>query len=233
MRDSISLSPILSVQDIARAAALLYRTLTSAIFWRFVLAAAFFVLVHLAVASRPWELEVEWTAYFRLDRDRSVSEWFEYALLLTASLAAFSISRGHGAIAYRLLFVLFAFLLIDNSMRIHENIGQWLSEDRPHLAEMAFNLGVGAIFGLWGLFALARSDTPARALLIASGTILVAIAIFGIAVDTVHGRYFPNGRIHSILVIVEDGGEMIGVAYLCAMVLVARRAFREVGIAPS
>ena len=60
---------------------------------------------------------------FRLDRDGSLSEWFEYAKLAAAALMLAAASLRHGARELLPIAAILVLVLLDNSLTWHEQMG--------------------------------------------------------------------------------------------------------------
>ncbi len=117
--------------------------------------------------------------------------------------------------------LLFAYLLVDDSVKIHESLGEllaqnsglsaWLGEgDRANsIGELGVNLMVAALF--FGAIALFyRRCTKADRQISANLTrLLLGLVFFGIGIDLLHGLIGGSYEVRVLWSILEDGGEMI------------------------
>ncbi len=170
-----------------------------------------FMLIHLA-----YELQFLPNPLFSIERDFGYAEVYQYlkegwivVLLLLAAL----FSR---RIIYLAWAGLFMYLLMDDSLRIHETLGGHLTtlldlQPMFNLRAKDFGeLGVSLIFaaflfaiiGLAYCFSERRSREVSRTLFI--GVLL--LALFGVVIDFVH-NLLPLSPAFSALL--EDGGEMV------------------------
>lgn len=161
---------------------------------------------------------------FDLDGEGNVPTWFSSAGLLACGVVAFLLRRRARGLAA------FAFLLsaaaVDEVAMFHERAAAWILERRGDVPPIAVWL-LGAILAL----ALAAALVPVlrslprvvRTRLVVSG---VVFALSAVGVETLgqawarsHGW---NNAIYTLLVLLEECGEMLGAA-LCLHALLAWR----------
>src|SRR5512146_339527 len=82
-----------------------------------------FILIHIYVATRPWETPASPIEYLRIDKDRSLSELFEYGALAAGLAATVTLIRQTRESAYWMVAALILYLLIDDAFAIHELLG--------------------------------------------------------------------------------------------------------------
>ncbi len=186
-----------------------------------------FVAIHVWFWSRgnlPWD--------FNLGRAGSYAEKFQYLKWFASSLlCAWAFARQRDAL-YLAWAALFLYLLLDDSLEIHESLGPLVAQslDRgpayglrgKDFGEIVVSLGAATL--LLGLIACCywRSrNAVARALTLALVPWLAMLAFFGIAMDMAkrqmrvfYGEEFPT----LVADILEDGGEMIAASFLTAIV---------------
>jgi hypothetical protein len=169
-----------------------------------------------------------------LDVDRGYAEFFQYLKLLWTIVLLIGVSlrtREKGFLAWALLF---AYLLVDDSFRLHETIGESLAgalafDDALGLRAIDFGeLLVSAIAGVllfvviaWAYVRGAQTFRHASRHLLA---LLLLIVLFGVVVDMVHIALEPDGWLDNGLVILEDGGELVAmslVTWYAVLLLVA------------
>ena len=123
--------------------------------------------------------------------------------------------------------LVFAFVLFDDALQIHERAGAWLGRAyalptmfglRPDdVGELLFAAMVGAsVLALVGV-ATWRGGEQARRISRDMLCLLTAFAILGVLVDTLHVvAYVQRSLVEQLLLVVEDGGEMLVMSALTA-----------------
>lgn len=156
--------------------------------------------------------------YFSLERDRGYAEIFQYIKEYWIAILLGVIAVKKRSIFYLSWFLLFVYLLFDDSLAIHEKLGVLIS-DKLGLSE-ALNLrardfGELLVSGFFGLFFLILIGTAYRfgdsAFRKASRVLikmLLALVFCGIVVDMAHIAV-GSRSLDPILATLEDGGEMI------------------------
>jgi hypothetical protein len=158
------------------------------------------------------------SSLYSLLRDRGYAEFFQYTKELWVALLFVLLGIKHRRGLYGVFSLLFIYFLMDDYLEIHENLGRLLSElfrFQPVLGLRAIDLGellVSAVFGL--LFVLAivllyiLSDRTARRIALHLIVLLALLAVFGVLMDMVEVMV-DHDEVARVLVIVEDGGEMV------------------------
>lgn len=177
---------------------------------------------------------IEHFELFRVDRDGSLAEWFLY-LQASASVALLlGIYFKTRQSIYAAWSLVFAFIVADDALLIHERLGHLLvnSVAVPALPGLrAVDSGELLIWAAAGIVLLAglawgfaRSNDSARA---ASGLIAVAFAalvFFAMGIDMLHVGLVDAGTpAYLIFALVEDGGEMLAIGLALAVALVLYR----------
>jgi hypothetical protein len=157
-----------------------------------------------------------------LEFDGSIPETFEYlkwTACIVGSLWLFE--RRDFQPLYLLWAILFLYLLIDDILGIHENVGAWLSDLmnwQPAFALRAIDFGELAVtcFSsviLLGPIVLAywlSRDDVAKSFCRRMMFWLIALAFFGVGVDMLHIVVSSwSATLSGIVGAVEDGGEML------------------------
>ena len=152
---------------------------------------------------------------FSLQADLGLSEIFQYVKEFWIVILLVIAAIGCGKWVFASWACLFLYLLLDDSLQIHENLGVCLADYlslEPFLGLRAEDFGeimasmfFGGLLLLLVLAAYVFSDPRSK---LASRRILylvLCIAFFGIIVDMVHSAFptIPG------LAVLEDGGEMI------------------------
>ncbi|MGQ0553490.1 MAG: hypothetical protein ACT4PU_09760 [Planctomycetota bacterium] len=190
------------------------------------LADALFIGLHLLLLATP----LLSSPLYSLETDRGYAEWFQYLKelwIVALLLLLLQRTRELGYLAWALLF---AYLLSDDALKLHERWGYALGERwqlGPVLGLRPDDLGEVAVCVLVGGSLLLligwvhRRGSPAfrqasRSLL----RLLVLLACFGVGLDLL-GMTLERGSVAKHVVgALEDGGEMI------VMSLIAWQAFR-------
>ncbi len=163
---------------------------------------------------------------FSLGRERGYAEIYQYIKLLwiTFILSRFAFEKRQAI--YGVGALLFFYLLLDDSLEIHETAGRIIG-DRIGI-ESAFGLrgqdygelGVSAFAGVFfltaGWLAYRYSDALARKVGVYLLISLFVLALFGVGADMLHqfvANKFPWSE--TPLLILEDGGELIVVSAIC------------------
>ncbi|MBK8903192.1 MAG: hypothetical protein IPM53_18545 [Anaerolineaceae bacterium] len=163
---------------------------------------------------------------FFVDVDGGYGEWFQYLKYTVLIVLLASLFRRQRGPLYLFWSVLFAHFLLDDALRLHEEVGLWLAETadlptlltlRPQdLGEMIFS-GVSGLFFLTALvFAYQHSDLDARRFTQKLLLALAALVFFGIVVDMVQvmseQSVEPYPFLRELLIMLEEGGEMMVVS---------------------
>ena len=188
------------------------------------------VLILAAAAGLPSPANRD---FFHPGRDGSLPEMFNYVQTALVSVFLILTWRLRGSWACLAWAALFAFVLLDDSLRYHETVGAWL----------AATLDLGAVAGLravdsgellaWALAgavllplvaaALLRTGGEERGFALLIGAAFAALVFCGVAVDMLH--QFTGWR---ALTLIEDGGEMLAIAAACILSFTWYREARAV-----
>ncbi len=155
---------------------------------------------------------------FSLEKDRGYSEIFQYVKEYWSALLLGLLAVQARSLLYLSWSVLFFYLLLDDAVQIHENLGVLISSEFsfPAIFNLrAVDLGelaVSALVSLFFLIAIASnyrlgdrlSKEVSKSLII----LLFALAIFGVFMDMLH-VILSTPFLDPLLILVEDGGELI------------------------
>ena len=175
-----------------------------------------FVLFHLVLGSHQ--------ALFNLGTDRGHSEVFQYIKEYWIAIVLFVMCWRTREGIYGAWALLFAYLLCDDALLIHERVGlAWQSMFAPTLGLRARDFGELAFSGSMGLGFLAliaffhlRCSSSAKSVSRTMAVLLGVLVFFGVVVDMVHVAAYPVIR---GLTVVEDGGEMVTMSVLASYVV--------------
>jgi hypothetical protein len=155
---------------------------------------------------------------FSLEKDRGYSEIFQYVKEYWSALLLGLLAIQSRSLLYLSWSVLFFYLLLDDSVQIHENLGVLISSkfSFPAIFNLrAVDLGELAVFALVSLFFLIAiginyrlGDRLSREVSKSLIILLFALAVFGVVLDMLH-VVFSTPFLDPLLILVEDGGELI------------------------
>jgi hypothetical protein len=157
-------------------------------------------------------------------RDRGYGEMFQYLKYAGIVFALGQLFRKTRLPVLLLWIGVYGFLLLDDSMRIHERIGLDLVA-WAHLADFGGLRGrdwgeliyaaIGGAF-LMPVLVLAyiRSSQAARAISVNMAILLAALLLFAVGGDAIH-RLLSTTALDDMATIIEDGGEMLALSVTC------------------
>jgi hypothetical protein len=181
-------------------------------------------LVYIAIHLVWTETKLLNSPLAALDVDRGYAEFFQYMKLLWTVLLLALLSlrtRRRGYLAWALLF---AYLLVDDSFSLHENIGKLLAGRLAlpdafglrgiDFGELLVTAMAGAVVAVGLGWAYLRGGEELRRSSRHMMVLLLAIVFFGVVVDMVHIASRPVGWLDNALVILEDGGELVVTSFI-------------------
>lgn len=184
-----------------------------------------FIVLHVIYVETSWLRGRP----FSLEQDNGLPEAFQYVKQFWIALCMLALFRRTRELVYAGWLLVFTFLLFDDAFQIHEHLGKWLGEKyslwavfglRPDdIGELLFALFVGVLSALLIGFGFWRGDRDARAVSRDTAMLVVVLAVFGVGVDILHViAYFKGSLSAQLLLIVEDGGEMVVVSVTAAYI---------------
>jgi hypothetical protein len=182
-----------------------------------------FALLHLINVETGWLRGTE----ISLEADGGPAEIYQYVkefwIIVCMVLAFVSTRRA----VYASWAFVFLFLLVDDAGKLHENVGAWLGQRyglpavfglRPDdMGELLFAGAVGlstiAVVGV----AVRRGTEQCRRISRDLFSLIFVLALFGVVVDMLHVvAYLGESLLAQVLLVLEDGGEMIVMSALTA-----------------
>lgn len=188
----------------------LFRTPSNRLLFLLLITDMVFVVMHIVLLRLGCD-----PFLFSLQADLGLSEIFQYAKEFWIVILLVMVAIGQRKWVYGSWACLFLYLLLDDSLQIHENLGVCLAEHftlEPLLGLRARDFGeiaVSAFFGgiLFSLIIAAYFFSDARARLVSRHLffLVLCMVFFGIFVDMLHVALpdVPG------LAVLEDGGEMV------------------------
>ncbi len=172
-----------------------------------------------------------------LTQDESYAEMFQYLKYIAFIGITVFLIQNERSYAYISWILLYLFMLLDDSLSLHETAGEFLAEKynfEPKFGLRAVDFGelsfIGAV-GLVVLFTLGISyfkgssifKERTRTLMFLLGFLV----IFGVGFDMLHEILGENLKVGFVIGLIEDGGEMLIVTL---MVCYAYQLIRSVEI---
>jgi hypothetical protein len=182
-----------------------------------------FTLLHLLGTQTDW-LRGTRTS---LEADGGPAEMFQYLKefgVVVCMVVAFVSTRRAVFASWALIFL---FLLADDSVQLHENVGTWLGERyafpapfglrSKDVGELLFAAAAGMVMLAVVGVALWRGTEQCRRVSRNMGILIVSLGVVGVLVDVMHViAYFAQSLFTQALLVVEDGGEMIVMSAITA-----------------
>jgi hypothetical protein len=161
---------------------------------------------------------------FSLYRDLGFAEFFQYPKMALAALLMIGTSRGTRRRSYLIWAALFLYLLLDDSLRVHERAGRAISgylEYAPALhlraqdyGELTVFAAVGVLFATPLLIAWWRGDADLRRDYRDLALLVGCLALVGVVLDLLHVMVQIRA-LGGAIGLLEDGGEMIVMSVIC------------------
>lgn len=164
--------------------------------------------------------------YFSIGEDRALAETFVYVqefwLIVSFFLLAFKKNR----FVYIVWGIFFIYILLDDSLSIHESIAIFFAENIqfPEIAGInGISFGELIVVGLLGIiffplfgFAYYRGGTISRLHMKYFIYLLGMLVFFGVGVDLVHMilHNIMPGPVEGLVGLIEDGGEMLVISLM-------------------
>jgi hypothetical protein len=186
-----------------------------------------FLLLHLfhVYSERVSDLGLS-NPVFSLAQEQGLAEIFQYLKFLCTALLLLVISRRQSNLSYLSWSALFLYLLLDDSLQLHERGGAQLAAYISRDFALAVRLRVrdvgelivalAAGLGFLGIIATAwhRGGDEFREFSRRLIVLLALLFLFGVVTDMVH-EMVRRGVLAASLQVLEDGGEMIVMSVVC------------------
>lgn len=184
-------------------------------------------VAHIWAENQPAGFETLRNPRFGITTDRGFSERFEYAISGLTILILIAMAARTRIGAYLWLAAAHAWLVIDNGMELHEQIGAWIavragegsSLKAAQLGELGYFATVGLAGGaaLWIAWRTAPRPHQAMVALLVAG--LVGIGVFAVGADAFHASDLWRPLKETIVVMLEDGSESLALSANLAIVV--------------
>jgi hypothetical protein len=175
---------------------------------------------------------------WRIGADHSYAEFFGYAKALAVVALLISAHRLSSKWMYSVWAGVFAYVVLDDALLIHERLGRALAG--PSSSDWEWDMGQLATWGVVGLALLAitvaslvRSSGQERTngvLLLAT---LLALGFFAVAIDLAHVLFRASFTGASqVFTVIEEGGEQLVLSLAVALTALIRRRKRRSSALP-
>lgn len=161
---------------------------------------------------------------YSIEFDHSYSEFYGYMKLLWVCLLLIYIQTKQTTWHYTVWILMFTYLLIDDSIQIHEVMGYRIAkalEFMPSIGLRAYDFGelivsltAGAILSVPLVAAYTKGSAAFRKVSHDLALFVCLLGGFGVAVDMLHSVFGFNRVTKFLFGIIEDGGEMLTVSFL-------------------
>ena len=163
---------------------------------------------------------------FHIERDRGFPEMFNYLKLSIIVAVLTATYRRSRATACLIIALSFAYVCLDDSLRIHEQLGAYLPDSlalpaiegmsAEALGQVLGFAAVGSVITLVFVIGWLYTDATYRRLFLVFAILLCALSFFAVIVDALHHMTPSHLRVIRILFgLIEDGGEMLVVTLSC------------------
>ena len=173
---------------------------------------------------------------FSIDLDRGYAEIFQYIKTYWIAILLVVLAVRLRSILYFIWSALFLYLLVDDSCKIHENLGgyisyrlafsSWLNLRAQDFGELVVSATVGLVFlvciGTAYYFGDRLSKQMSKNLIM----MLFGLALFGIIVDMLHIA-IQITTLDPIFAVLEDGGEMVVMSVIACFVFFMSASFSQ------
>ena len=176
---------------------------------------------------------------FSIGQDRGYGEFFQYTKELWVAILLFLLGLRKRKFLYIIFAFLFLYFLIDDALEVHERFGAFLSDFlnfQPNLGLRAIDFGELAVSIFFGaLFFIAigithhQSDSSARTVSKYLIILIVLLALFGVVMDMLE-VIVEHAVVNPILVMIEEGGEMLVMSMITWFVFRLDLATEEITI---
>jgi len=181
-----------------------------------------FIVVHCIHALTPLLNNVINNELFSIGRDRGYAEIFQYIKWFWIIVLFIYLTISRCSLSYVAWGVTFLYLLCDDSLGIHEKIGRLISGNLGFeppfglyprdIGELTVSACAGITLTPLLIWAYLRGSHAFKSMSQDLLLLILVLAFFGVAVDTVHSITRGLGlgsNAEFILGVIEDGGEML------------------------
>lgn len=182
---------------------------------------AFLVLHVIDALAAVWN-----NPMLNIEKEHGYPESFQYLKYFWSSMLCVILAAKTRTVHYLAWAFLFAYLLADDSLTLHEQLGSTIAAHvnitapwglrTQDVGELVSALGTGLVLCLPLLLAYAKGSALFRLSSLHLAQLIVVLAGFGVLVDLLHMTVQSGWRLKFVLALLEDGGEMIAASALLA-----------------
>ena len=187
------------------------------------------ILIDLVIIAlnfyNAWVPDEQWTEFLALASDDSIGEYFQYLKWFFISAAFIYIAIHRSSYSFLAWFLLFLYLLFDDSLSLHENIGGQLMNsyqfDTPmglrmqDLGELLVSAIAGSILLLVFIVAYIKGSEFFKITTFNMLYLFIALVFFGVFFDVIAVMiYGGNPTLAFLFDVIEDGGEMFVASFM-------------------
>ncbi len=163
-----------------------------------------------------------------LEKDSGYPELYQYIKWFWIIILFIFISTKRRTVNYYVWGIFFTYLLLDDALEIHENVGSLIARNLnftppfglrlQDIGELAVAGTVGVVLCFFVLLAYLYGSKSFKKMSYDILLLILALAFFGVIIDTVHVISYLSNRIgwkvSAILAVIEDGGEMFVASFI-------------------
>jgi hypothetical protein len=161
---------------------------------------------------------------FAVTVDGSLGETYQYLKMFWIVLLLTGVSVRTGRLSYLSWALFFLYLLLDDSLQLHERLGSMVVARMgyvPAFRLRAQDFGELTVVGSAGLFFACllaftwwRGDQEFRRVFRGLALLVGVVLLFGVGVDMLHPMV-DSSSLKTALGLLEDGGEMVAMSFVC------------------
>lgn len=182
-----------------------------------------FIFLHLVDLETGWMRGVRMS----LEADGGIPERYQYAKeFWMAGWMAVTFWRTRVRL-YAAWSAVFGFLLLDDAAQVHERAGGWLARTfelpamfglrSKDMGELMVAAGIGVLIVVMVALTSWRRGEPSQRISRDVFSLICLLGLVGVVVDMLHVvTYLKGSRLANLLLLVEDGGEMLVMSALTA-----------------
>lgn len=159
-----------------------------------------------------------------LEMDRGYPEMYQYLKYLWIIIILIFASLKNASLSYFSWASVFTYLLLDDSLRIHERAGSYIAANLslvPILGlrlqdygELAVSAAAGIILFLPLVWAYRSGSRMYKKIFQDFALLMFILIFFGVVVDMAHVAIQLGFKVNFVLGTIEDGGEMLSVSFI-------------------
>ena len=168
-----------------------------------------------------WVLESD---LFKIHRDRGYPEIYQYIKFFWVIVLLFNLSLKNRSLHYIPWVLLFTYLLVDDSIHIHEEGGSFIKQffnftppfglRLQDYGELVITATAGILLFLPLVWAYRKGSQIFRKISLDIGLLVLVLVFFGVVIDMMHQAIHLGNSVYFIIGFVEDGGEMLAVSLI-------------------